>query len=167
MAKTYPIALRGLDGLKVVVVGGGRVGERKVRGVLVTGAMVTVISPVVTAGLQQLAISGAIRVVVRHFQEDDLVGAALVFAATDVRAVNARVAAAAGALGILCNVADAPAEGDFYTMGVIRHEDAVIAVGTDGKSPRRARQLRRQITAWLRTLTALRDDDTTDETNSE
>lgn len=150
MNQTYPIALSQLTGQKVVVVGGGVVGERKVWGVIAAGAKVTLISPVATEQLRAWADDNVIAWVMRPYQHDDLAGATVAFAATNIRAVNHAIAQEAQQLGILCNVADAPDDGNFYSMGVIRHEGLVIAIGTDGASPRRAKQIRQQLEQFLR-----------------
>src|SRR5262245_32307742 len=56
----YPITLTNLSGVLVVVVGGGAVGERKLRGLLAVGAAVRLISPTATPELRGLANNGAI-----------------------------------------------------------------------------------------------------------
>jgi cobalt-precorrin 5A hydrolase/precorrin-3B C17-methyltransferase len=145
----YPITLTNLRGTLVVVVGGGAVGERKLRGLLAAGAAVRLISPVVTPALRALADSGEITWHARPYQPGDLAGARLVFAATDQRAVNAQVADTAAALGLLCNVADDPRAGDFHLPAVYREPGLLVAVSTEGASPTRAKQLRDQIGAWL------------------
>jgi siroheme synthase-like protein len=85
----------------------------------------------------------------RAYQAGDLAGALLAFAATNQRAVNAQVAVDAQTAHILCNVADAPREGDFHAPAVHRADGYVIAVGTGGHSPGLARILRDRIAAWL------------------
>ena len=145
----YPITLTNLRGAPVVVVGGGAVGERKLRGLLAVGALARLISPAVTPGLRALADSGAIAWLARPYQPGDLDGARLAFAATDQRAVNAQVAADAAALELLCNVADDPRAGDFHLPAVYREPGLLVAVSTAGASPSRAKQLRDQIAAWL------------------
>ncbi len=145
----YPITLTNLRGALVVVVGGGAVGERKLRGLLAAGAAVQLISPAVTPELRTLADSGAITWHARPYQPGDLVGARLVFTATDQRAVNAQVADDAAALGLLCNVADDPHAGDFHLPAVYREPGLLVAVSTEGASPTRAKRLRDQIATWL------------------
>jgi cobalt-precorrin 5A hydrolase/precorrin-3B C17-methyltransferase len=145
----YPITLTNLRGALVVVVGGGAVGARKLRGLLAVGAAVRLISPAATPDLRALAGSGAITWHARAYQPGDLAGARLVFAATDQRAVNAQVADAAAALGILCNVADNPRGGDFHLPAVHRGPGLLVAVSTAGTNPARAKRLRDQIAAWL------------------
>jgi precorrin-3B C17-methyltransferase len=146
---TYPITLTNLRGLPVVLVGGGAVGERKLRGLLAAGASVRLISPVVTPGLRSLAASGAIEWEPRPYQPGDLDGARLVFTATNQRAVNRAVAEAAEALGLLCNVADDPQASSFHLPAVHRAEGVVVAVSTDGARPARAKRLRNRIAEWL------------------
>ena len=148
-ARTYPITLTNLRDAPVVVVGGGPVGARKVRGLLAVGAAVQLISPAVTEELRDLAASGRIAWHQREYVLGDLNGARLAFAATDQRAVNARVAAEAAAHGVLCNVADAPDEGSFHLPAVYRGAQATIAVSTSGTNPAGAKQLRDQIARWM------------------
>jgi cobalt-precorrin 5A hydrolase/precorrin-3B C17-methyltransferase len=146
----YPIYLHQIQGLPVVVIGGGVVGERKVNGLLAAEAAIRLISPTATPQLQALAAAGQIHWEARPYQTGDLAGAALAFAATNDRATNAAVAQEARQTHILCNVADRPEEGDFHVPAVLRHEDLTIAVGTGGRSPSRARTVRDRIAAWLR-----------------
>jgi cobalt-precorrin 5A hydrolase/precorrin-3B C17-methyltransferase len=151
----YPILLTQLRNVPVIVVGGGPVGERKVRGLLTVGAAVHLISPEATPRLQTWGETGQIEWKKRPYQAGDLAGAVMVFAATNQRAVNARVAQEAAELGLLCNVVDAPNEGNFYLPAVHRSPQVVIAVSTAGRSPARARQLRDRLAEWLARQTDL------------
>jgi cobalt-precorrin 5A hydrolase/precorrin-3B C17-methyltransferase len=149
--ETYPITLTNLRDAPVVVVGGGAVGGRKVRGLLAAGAAVRLVSPAITPELRALADTGAIEWHARPYQQGDLAGARLAFIATNQRTVNAQVAGEAAALGLLCNVADDPQAGDFHLPAVHREPGLLVAVSTEGVSPARAKQLRDQIAAWLAT----------------
>ena len=144
-AAVYPIFLTGLDQLVAVVVGGGPVGERKVQGLLAAGAKVRLISPAATPTLQQLANEGQLIWLDRPYASGDLAEATLVFAATNQRQVNAQVAADARARKLLCNVADAPAEGNFHVPALHHHPPFTIAVGSGGLSPKATKALRDQI----------------------
>lgn len=55
----YPIILN-IANQHVVVIGGGKVAERKIHGLLEAKAKITVVAPAVTAGIQQLAAAGAL-----------------------------------------------------------------------------------------------------------
>lgn len=150
----YPIFLTHLADCRVVVVGGGTVAARKVSGLLAAQANVTVIAPQLAPALQAMYRAGNLTWHARPFDPADVDGARLVFAATDDRTVNAAVAAAARRAGALCNVADDPIQGDFHVPAVHRSNDAVLAVGTGGASPRRAVALRDRLANLLTSLLA-------------
>jgi precorrin-2 dehydrogenase / sirohydrochlorin ferrochelatase len=147
-ASLYPLSLH-LAGRRCVVIGGGKVAERKVRGLLTTGALVVVIAPHLTPGLRALVDVGCVAVEQRRYLPGDLSGATLAFAATDQRAVNAAVAAEAREVGVLVNVADAPDEGDFSVPAVARRGDLAIGVSTAGESPAVAALVRDRLIEWL------------------
>jgi siroheme synthase-like protein len=139
----YPIFLD-LRDKPVLVVGAGKVGLRKIRGLLEAGARVTVVSP------ESEAHGLPVEWKRRRFRKSDLKGQALVFAATDDRKVNAAVGAEARRLGIPANIADAPGECDFIVPSRARSGDLQVAVSTSGRNPRRAVELRRKIEELLR-----------------
>ena len=145
----YPILLTQTAILQAVVVGGGPVGERKVRGLLDAGVVVQLISPEATDPLQAWAQAGFVHWTTRVYQDGDLDGATLVFAATNRREVNRQIVDDAARLGILCNVADDPAAGSFHVPAVYRGDGLIVTVSTQGQSPARARQVRDDIAAWL------------------
>ena len=97
----YPAGLR-LAGRRVVVVGGGHVAQRRVPALLAVGAVVEVVSPVVTPSIEGLVGSGEVTWHERGFEPTDLDGAWYVIAATDVREVNEEVSRAAEERRIFC-----------------------------------------------------------------
>lgn len=143
----YPIFLD-LEGRRAVVIGGGKVALRKARGLVEAGAAVTVISPRFDPEFETLEVEK----VEREFLDSDVEGAALVFAATDVRQVNQRVGVRAGALGIPANIADAPAECIFIVPARVRHDDLQIAISTGGEDPSRAASIRAKLENWLKLM---------------
>ena len=145
----YPITLIHLKNTLAVVVGGGIVGERKVAGLLAANGRVRLIAPAATPALVALAESGAIEWMQREFRAGDLAEAGIVFAATNVRAVNRLVTEEALALGLMVNVADAPTEGNFHAPAVHRTEEAVIAVSSYAGRPGIATRLRARIAEML------------------
>src|SRR3954452_24582213 len=92
----YPFALR-LEGRRVLVVGGGAVATRRVPALLAAGAVVDVVSPVLTPALRGLADTGRITWQDRTFRPSDVDGAWLVHVAVDDAVAAAEVSAAAEA----------------------------------------------------------------------
>lgn len=147
MAAYYPLMVR-LTGRKCIVVGGGKVAARKVRGLLEAGAdKVIVISPRISQELELLAAESSIALEKREYLINDLNGAFLVFAATDSRETNSSIAAAAAAAGALCNVADEAADGDFVTPSAVRRGALLLAATTGGASPALAARIGRELAA--------------------
>jgi precorrin-2 dehydrogenase/sirohydrochlorin ferrochelatase len=147
-----------LRGKSVLVVGAGKVGQRKAETVLAAGAVVTVIDPRPLAslfpdtGYRQEAFTPA-----------HLDGMRLAFAcATPV--VNAEVVTAAKARGVwVCSATD-PAAGDFVLPSVVRRGDLTFAVSTGGASPALAKRIAAELleqfddsyTDWVRVLGEVR-----------
>lgn len=139
----YAINLE-LRGRKAVVVGGGKVAERKAAGLLEEGAEVSVVSPMLTDCLMKLAEAGRLSWHKKTFSKEDLEGAVLIFAATDIREVNLAVKDSA-ALGQLVNIADDPALSDFQVPSMVKRGKLSIAVSTSGASPILAKKIRSQL----------------------
>lgn len=139
----YPITLS-LSGKEVVVVGGGKVAERKVTGLLGTEAMITVVSPQVSAEIRRLASDGKLRWLEKNFAAEDLKAALLIFAATDDHVLNQKVKKAAH-LNQLVTIADDPAGSDFHVPAQVKRGRLNIAVSTGGASPILAKKLRKQL----------------------
>ena len=141
----YPIFLE-LHHKPVLVAGAGAVALRKTRGLLEAGALVTVVAPGVLPEFESLPV----RLHRREWEQGDIPGHVLVFAATNRREVNAQIAAEAKRLGIPANIADAPEECDFIAPARVTLADAQIAISTEGRDPRRAALLRRRVEACLK-----------------
>jgi uroporphyrin-III C-methyltransferase / precorrin-2 dehydrogenase / sirohydrochlorin ferrochelatase len=140
----YPVML-GLAGRRVLVVGGGEVALRKIEGLLAEGARVTVTAPEVAPGIEALAARGEVELRRRSCGEGDAAGFALVFAATDDRAVNARVSAEAEAAGIWVNVADDPELCTFHLPARVQRGALQLAVASRGGAPFVVRRLRQML----------------------
>jgi precorrin-2 dehydrogenase/sirohydrochlorin ferrochelatase len=144
----YPIFLD-LRGWRCVVVGGGKVAERKVRTLLRARASVRVISPELTARLAQWAAAKNISIARHGYRKGDLGRPLLVFAATNDPAVQRAVRADADALGALVNVADDREHSTFLVPASFAQGGLQVAISTSGASPALARSLRQRLQAML------------------
>jgi hydroxymethylbilane synthase len=143
---SYPIALD-VRGWPVVVVGGGAVAQRKIEQLGASGARVTVVAPTVAQALRAAAERGDITLLERPFEDGDLAGARLAFAATNDDALNARISELARELGIPVNDAGDAARGDFSVPMVYRSGPLAFTVETGGLSPSFAKRLREELRA--------------------
>lgn len=128
-----------------VVVGGGRIAERKAVALFDAGADLAIVSPSLTPVLAELAGKGKITHHPKAFTEQDITGAYLVIAATNDAAVNEAVARACRKHGILVNAATSPDEGTFVVPSVVERGDLLIAISTCGDSPALARKVREEL----------------------
>jgi uroporphyrin-III C-methyltransferase / precorrin-2 dehydrogenase / sirohydrochlorin ferrochelatase len=133
-----------LRGRPVLVVGGGEVALRKIEGLLAEGARLTVVSPEVVDGIDDLERQGALTLERRPYRAGDVAGFALVFAATDDRTVNGQVFSHAREAGIWVNVADDPEYCSFHLPARVQRGALQLTVASRGGAPfvvRRLRQL--------------------------
>ena len=144
MSGYYPVNLK-IKNKKCVVVGGGKVAERKIKLLLEKGALVTVISPKITSLLEKLWRATKVNYLPVTYSPSSLKDAFLVIAASNDRTVNSRVAKDADHLGILVNVVDSPAESSFILPATLNRGDLTIAVSTAGKSPALARKIKEDL----------------------
>ncbi|MET8339793.1 uroporphyrinogen-III C-methyltransferase [Streptosporangium canum] len=144
----YLLGLR-LSGRRVLVVGGGRVAQRRVPALLDAGALVTIVSTSVTHALDDLIATGRVIWEARPYQVGDVDGAWLVQACTDDRAVNTAVAAEAEAKRIWCVRADDKDASAAWTPASGRVDEISVAI-TAGGDPRRAAGIRDAVVEALR-----------------
>lgn len=140
----FPVFLK-LEGRNCLVVGGGTIGESKVKSLLVAGARVSLVAPKITGALEEQARQGAIVWHPREFETSDLPGVFVVIAATSNEEVNELIFREADRRGILCNAVDQPPRCHFYFPAIVRRGALQIAISTAGLSPSLARRLRQEL----------------------
>lgn len=140
----YPVNLN-IHHKLCLVVGGGEVAGRKIQSLINCGARVVVVSPAVTASIEDMAESGEIELNKRHFYPDDLEGAFLVFAVTNDPEVQRHVVNEADKRNILVNIADDPASCSFQVPARVRRGNFLLTVSTGGSSPALAAKLRKDL----------------------
>jgi precorrin-2 dehydrogenase/sirohydrochlorin ferrochelatase len=156
----YPVFLN-LKDRKIVVVGGGKVAERKVFALLRAGADLTVISPEITRKIERERKRGGIKHIRRQYRKGDLSGTFLAIAATDSSAINERISRDAPCL---VNVVDTPRLCNFIVPSVMKRGAMTIAISTGGISPALSRAVRKELeklygsefSGYLETLRSIR-----------
>lgn len=160
---TYPVNLC-LDKMPVLVVGGGRVALRKVKGLLRVGAMVTVVAPEVDVELVEMARTGLIELFRRKYETGEATAYRLVISATDDQRVDWQVSYDAALGNVFVNVADVPERCTFYLPAVLRRGKLQISINSDGSAPFASRRLRQRLeeligeefTGWMEAAGAFR-----------
>jgi precorrin-2 dehydrogenase/sirohydrochlorin ferrochelatase len=142
--KLYPLFLN-LKGKPCVVIGGGKVAERKVLSLIDTGARVLVISPKLTPLLTSLLSKRRISHRSRTYEKGDLEGVCLAVSATNSKRINEAVSNEARERRVFLNVVDIPRLCDFYVPAVLEQGDLLIAISTSGKSPALAKKIRKEL----------------------
>ena len=146
--ESLPIFFK-IKGRPCVVIGGGEVAARKVALLCDAGARVRVVAPILGRTLAAWSEQGGIDYRQGEFLPTDLDGGVLAIAATDARAVNQAVAAAAGERNIPVNVVDDPALCSFTVGSIVDRSPVLAAVSTGGASPVLARLLRARLEALI------------------
>jgi len=137
----YPIAVR-IDQEPVVIIGAGRIAERKVKQLRLFGAQVRVVAPKASQYVAELARRGRIGWLKRRYRSSDIHGARLVIAATSDRSMNEKISQDARKAGIWVNVVDHTAACEFIVPAVIRRGKVVVSVSTDGRNPKLSKRVK-------------------------
>lgn len=140
----YPVYIQ-LRDQPCVVIGGGKIAEGKVDGLLAVQAQLTLIAPELTSHLHRLAEQKRITYIPRKYQPGDLTGAFLVICATDQAEINHQVWREASANHQLVNVVDDTPRCNFIAPSILRKGDLTIAISTSGKAPALAVRLKERL----------------------
>ncbi|MCX7857210.1 MAG: bifunctional precorrin-2 dehydrogenase/sirohydrochlorin ferrochelatase [Deltaproteobacteria bacterium] len=142
--KYFPFFLD-ISGKKFLIVGGGRVAERKVRTLLRFKANIQIVSPKLTKKIEALAQKGLIEVKKKEYDPQDLNHIDFVISATNDKDLNRKVSSDAKSLRILVNVVDAPEQCDFIVPSVVKRGPIVVAISTSGNFPLLSKKLRKDL----------------------
>jgi precorrin-2 dehydrogenase/sirohydrochlorin ferrochelatase len=139
--KYYPAFLN-LNAKKAVVIGGGKVAERKVLALIKAGAFVKVISLNTTKTIEGLRKKGLLTHIKRRYRKGDLKDAFIVISGTSSAQTNTKIAQHARHL---VNVIDTPSEGNFIAPSIVKRGPLTIAISTEGCSPAVAKAIRKEL----------------------
>jgi len=146
-----------LDSKKVLVIGGGKEGMRKVRGMLGQGCEILVIDKYLSKDLISLEEDGMIKTIRHKLTDlsflDGFKDIFILMAATDNKLLNRKIIEKGVAMGALVYAADDPMVSNFSSASLTTIEGVMqIAISTYGKSPLMARKIRMRIERILRRI---------------
>lgn len=134
-----------LSEMEILFVGGGRIASRRINALAPFTQRITVVAPEADGSILGLSKEGELSWIMRDFEEEDLEGRDLVFAATDDAELNARIAQLCRRNGVPVNVASDKALCDFQFPGIVRQGDTVIGVNASGKDHAKVKRVRERI----------------------
>jgi uncharacterized protein len=140
----FPVFLK-LENMRVLVVGGGKVGLEKLHAILhnspATNVKLVAIS--ILDDVRDLALSYSnIQLEERAFDMRDLDDVQVVIVAVNDHDASKEISLLAKQSGKLVNVADKPELCDFYLSSIVQKGNLKIAISTNGKSPTVAKRLK-------------------------
>lgn len=158
----FPLFIE-LDGLDILIVGGGRVAGRKAVSLADYGAAIRLVAP---EFCPELELDPRFRLLRRCFEDSDIDNAGLVIAATSDRELNRRISLLCRERGIPVNVVDEPDDCSFIFPALLRRGALSAGVTTGGASPTAAAWARdrldealpdglEEMLDWLRTVRPL------------
>jgi siroheme synthase-like protein len=140
-----------IKGKTVLVIGGGKIGEHKVKKLVSHFAKIVVISKFFTPYLKALKERGKVVLIDGDLREDfelfsdNITRSDLVFACTDDAQLNQMVSEYARKSRVLVNAVDLPHISDFYSPATFQKGSIRIGICTDGKSPLMSKILRERL----------------------
>ena len=144
MARYYPIFVN-LEGKNCLIIGGGKVAERKAATLLDYKANIRIVSPQVGDTINKWSQENLLSWRKGEFRESDLKDIFMVFVATDNQKITEYVVQLCRSRGIMVNAVDDPPNCDFFVPSILRQQSLVIAISTEGKSPMFAKRLRKEL----------------------
>jgi uroporphyrin-III C-methyltransferase/precorrin-2 dehydrogenase/sirohydrochlorin ferrochelatase len=136
--------------LKVLLVGGGKIAQRRTKSLLDAGVACDILTTAVGEPLRSLVESAGGTVTINAYTNDEvMLGYGLILAVTDDRAINQEIAQHAKAMGLLVNVADAPDDGNVIFGATIDRAPLTIAINNGGASPVLSSILRQQLEQFV------------------
>lgn len=146
MKPYYPLMLD-LEGRNCLIIGGGKVAERKVVSLVEAKASVTLISPVITSNIDSFVVTDKIKWQNRVYQKGDLDNQFLIIIATDNQELNLEIYQHVNHRNQLVNIVDKPELCTFIVPSVINRGHLQIAISTHGASPGLAKKMRKELEA--------------------
>jgi len=142
MYKSYYPVNFDICGKKCVVVGGGKVAERKAKSLLEFKGRVTVVAPEITSRLKKLLSERKITHISKKYDKKYIKNSAIVIGATSDRSVNQKISIDAKKYGIPVNIVDDPELCSFIVPSKIKRGPLVVSISTSGQAPALSKALR-------------------------
>jgi precorrin-2 dehydrogenase / sirohydrochlorin ferrochelatase len=128
-----PICLN-IENAKIVVVGGGKAAEQKLKTLLLYTHNIVVCAPEIQRSIYALPVT----LIEKPYEEAVMESARMVYACTDDRDINRKIAADAKRRHILVCVADDPECCDFISAAIYKKGSMSVAVSSNAQDVKRS-----------------------------
>jgi siroheme synthase-like protein len=135
-----PICLN-VETARIVVVGGGRIAEQKLKTLLLYTSNIVVCAPEINPAVRALPLM----FLQQPYEEEVLDGAGIVYACTDQKPLNRQIASDAKRRHILACVVDDPEFCDFISPAIYRKSHMSVAVSSNARDVKRSIRWRDRI----------------------
>ncbi len=137
---------------RIIVFGAGKIARRRISMLYQFTPELVVIAPDCLPEVEELAKDGRIRLLKKPYEESDLEGADMVFAATNDHAVNDKIYDDCKKRRITVNVSTDRSKSDFYFPGLARKGDIVVGVTASGKDHAGAKRVSEMMRKMLENM---------------
>ena len=134
-----------IEGRRILIIGGGRVGLHKATILSRYTSEATIISPEFREGFEALPFT----LIHKEYAPSDLDGAFMVYVCTENHQLNEQIKRDAEERHVLASVCDSPALCDFTSPAIYSADGITIAVSSDAKDVKRSIRVRDKIAEWL------------------
>lgn len=147
--KYFPIFID-ISDKKIVVVGAGKIGSRRIQTLVDFTDNLTVISRSATPEVQKLAEEGRLTWKKEPYTREAILDADMVFACTQDIELNNGIYSVCKCLGIQINVCSDKNKCDFYFPGVVHDDNVVVGITASGADHHQAKAVREKIEKALK-----------------
>lgn len=142
---SYLPTLHNLNGVLILIIGGGRIALAKLETLVNYTSQITIIAEEFDLGLEELAKQHNLLLIKASYSKEQLEGKNLIIAATDEKEVNRQIADDARAKGILVNAVDDAKYSDFIFPAIVQRGGISVGIASGGTSPVLSRLLKQSI----------------------
>lgn len=141
---------------KIVVIGGGTIGTRRLCTLMEFVDKVTLVEPNPGDDIRKMADAGQILLIQERYRKEYIEDAYMVVAATDQKEVNHQIKEDCMALEqeqnrkIQVNISDDRSLNDFYFPGIVIEGDLVVGINSGGASPALVKETRKKLEKVMR-----------------
>ena len=149
MRKSYFPMFVDISEKKIVVIEAGVIAARRIRTLLAFSGNIHVIASEICEEVLRLKEEQKVHCIRKKFEEQDLAGADIVFAATNNHRLNRQIVCYCNAHGIPVNTCDQKELCDFYFPSIVIKDEIVIGIGSGGTDPGKVKSVRERIEGML------------------